>query len=67
MSKGFVCPVCSFGDATSAPYDADAWYQEICPCCGTQFGYDDATRPHAVLRENWIAAGEKSGADDKAK
>lgn len=32
----------------------------ICECCGTEFGYDDAT-PHAVVqtRARWLAAGAK--------
>lgn len=29
----------------------------ICPSCGTQFGYDDATLTHAELREEWIGLG----------
>lgn len=27
---------------------------EICPCCGTQFGYDDAQASHAELRQAWL-------------
>ena len=29
----------------------------ICPSCGTEFGYDDAGRTHAELREQWIRTG----------
>ncbi|WP_211263927.1 hypothetical protein [Streptosporangium amethystogenes] len=31
---------------------------EICPCCGVEFGYEDAT-PQAVSahRRDWLAAG----------
>jgi len=29
----------------------------ICPCCGTEFGNDDADFSHAQLREMWIAGG----------
>ena len=30
---------------------------EICPCCGTQFGYQDARRSHEFLRAEWVAKG----------
>ena len=58
------CPVCGFGlkwdldEATSA--------NEICPSCGTQFGYDDAIRykrdeltqlVYRNLRKKWIEDG----------
>jgi hypothetical protein len=54
--KNFRCPVCTYEDASLPPYsDSDgAWYQEICPRCGVQFGYDDATRSHAELRAIWL-------------
>jgi hypothetical protein len=29
----------------------------ICDCCGTEFGYDDAGRSHAVLRAEWLRGG----------
>lgn len=29
----------------------------ICPCCGTQFEYDDAAVTHEVLRQRWFANG----------
>ena len=32
----FTCPVCAY---TLMPYPADEG--NICPCCGTEFGYDD--------------------------
>lgn len=30
---------------------------EICPCCGTHFGYDDFRRSHRELRNAWLASG----------
>ena len=30
---------------------------QICPCCGTEFEYDDATLSHAELRSAWIRNG----------
>lgn len=29
----------------------------ICPCCGTEFGNDDAEFTHEQLREMWLASG----------
>lgn len=49
--KNDPCPVCGYPDL---PEDR---YQEICPCCGTQFGYHDCSTPHEKLRRRWIAAG----------
>ena len=41
MSKSCYCPACGF------PLEFEPWANgspsdEICPCCGIQFGYDDA-------------------------
>lgn len=61
MNTGFLCPVCGFRDAAAPPF-ADGqgdWYQEICPSCGTQFGYDDASRSHFELRAKWVQGGAK--------
>jgi len=52
------CPVCGFGGLTSPAYDnAHCASFEICPSCGTEFGYHDASKSHAQLRRAWIAAG----------
>jgi hypothetical protein len=37
------------------PYPAADYH--ICPCCGTEFGSDDAQFSHAQLREMWVASG----------
>jgi hypothetical protein len=52
------CPVCGYNDLLEPSHD-DTWAGsfEICPCCGTQFGYDDATRAHDDLRKVWLASG----------
>jgi hypothetical protein len=54
-----ICPVCYF--VMSNVYDAD----EICPCCGTQFGHDDSAETEAQramvraeLRLSWIERGQ---------
>jgi len=53
-----MCPVCGFPELSEPPYDEHGCASfGICPCCGTEFGYDDATRPHAELRKSWLAVG----------
>lgn len=47
-----LCPVCGF-DGLRHPAKDDM----ICPCCGTQFGYDDFAKTHEDLREEWLAKG----------
>lgn len=52
------CPVCGYEHLYEEPFDdVGAPSYEICKCCGTQFGYDDARTPHSVLRERWVAKG----------
>jgi hypothetical protein len=59
------CPVCGYPDLTEPPWTDDAGSDEICPSCGTHFGYDDvaggdAARREAVYRrrrETWQAGG----------
>jgi hypothetical protein len=54
-----VCRVCGLAQETP-PWGRDGLSPsfEICPCCGTEFGYDDATRV-AVLRRRarWAQTG----------
>jgi hypothetical protein len=45
------CPVCGY------PLGGGIEEFDICPSCGTQFGYSDAVRPHADLRARWVARG----------
>jgi predicted RNA-binding Zn-ribbon protein involved in translation (DUF1610 family) len=65
-SDGFTCPVCGWPDLDEPAvdeYGSDSF--DICPSCGTQFGYQDARRSHGELRAEWIARGMPwhSGAD----
>lgn len=54
----FMCPVCGYPSLREPAYSQpDCPSFDICPCCGTQFGYDDAGTPHSVLRQRWVAAG----------
>jgi hypothetical protein len=59
MAEGFVCPVCGYNDSQSPLYGDESgyWELEICPSCGTQFGYDDCNTSHTKLRERWLNAG----------
>ena len=54
------CPVCGYPDLTEPAYDQHGCASfDICPSCGTEFGYDDAGRTHADLRERWVNTGAK--------
>lgn len=46
------CPVCFYPDLPYPPADYN-----ICPCCGTEFGNDDAHLTHRQLRRAWVAGG----------
>lgn len=48
----YTCPVCFYVGLPYPPRD-----YHICPCCGTEFGNDDADFSHEQLREMWIAGG----------
>lgn len=50
----YMCPVCDYDKLTDPPTDF-----EICPSCGTEFGYTDHTKTHAELRAEWIKGGRK--------
>lgn len=56
--KHYKCPVCGFKglDEPSRDKDGNASF-EICPSCGTEFGYDDATKSAAQLRREWLGRG----------
>jgi hypothetical protein len=56
-----VCPVCGYPGLAEPPYDQHGCASfEICPSCGTEFGYDDATRTPDQLRQQWVQAGARS-------
>jgi predicted RNA-binding Zn-ribbon protein involved in translation (DUF1610 family) len=53
-NESYLCPVCGFDGLDEPPRDALGLASfGICPSCGTEFGYDDATRSHAELRTQW--------------
>ncbi len=59
-----LCPVCGYGLGFE-PWTDESPSYEICPSCGIQFGYTDAspegaagrTRRHAEWRHRWIEEG----------
>ena len=54
------CPVCGYGKLNEPAYDGfDCPSFDICPSCGTEFGYDDASKSHTKLRNAWIGSGMK--------
>jgi len=54
----YMCPVCGLVGSDEPPYDAYGCATfTICPCCGTEFGYDDSTVKHDELRRRWSAKG----------
>ncbi len=59
--KHLVCRVCGYVNETP-PWgeDGETPSFEICPCCGVEFGYEDAT-PQAVraYRTKWLANGAR--------
>ena len=58
------CPVCGFG-LGFRPWNEDSPSDEICPCCGIQFGYSDCAggdinrrqQLYREWRERWIGQG----------
>ncbi len=46
------CPVCMYDSLPYPPAD-----YHVCPCCGTEFGNDDAEYSLEQLREMWVAGG----------
>lgn len=55
------CRVCGY-ELSFSPWgeDGESPTWDICPCCGTEFGYEDCTRASArKKREKWISSGKK--------
>jgi len=65
MSDLYLCPVCGYDRLSEPPWNNESASDEICPSCGTHFGYDDAAggqadhrqARHRELRSRWIARG----------
>jgi hypothetical protein len=62
---GYLCPVCGYPHLFEMPWSDGAASDEICPSCGTHFGYEDVAggdaaarqRRYRELRETWEAGG----------
>ncbi len=56
-----ICPICFYDGLFDPPYDSDgSGSDEICPCCGFQFGYDDFPNKEEQIqewRQKWISNG----------
>jgi hypothetical protein len=56
----YICPVCGYPDLEEPAWDINTGAPsfDICPCCGCEFGYGDATakgkKRHLV---KWIKSG----------
>ena len=65
LDGSYVCPVCGYNELDEPPWHDGAGSDEICPCCATHFGYDDALAQDALkieqtylrLRDEWVAGG----------
>jgi hypothetical protein len=61
--KEFTCPGCGYAGLSEPAWDHGVPSYEICDCCGTKFGYENAAADgdvpymHERLRENWARAG----------
>jgi hypothetical protein len=51
MADRFLCPVCGYPDLSESPWMNESASDEICPSCGTHFGYDDVAGGDAAKRE----------------
>lgn len=58
----YFCPVCAYNNLVSPPKD-----HSICPCCGTEFGYDDHSKSWDELRTGWINGGARWFSDSTQK
>jgi hypothetical protein len=51
MNDKYLCLVCGYTDLDEPPWNNDEGSDEICPSCGTHFGYHDAAGGDAARRE----------------
>ena len=61
MPSSFECPICTYNGLKRDPHEGD---HEICPSCGTHFGYVDCGPERkefywGMLRERYIVGGCK--------
>ena len=56
----YTCPVCGFSELDQPPWNPHTGAPgfDICPCCGCESGYDDATiQAKEKYRKEWIRQG----------
>lgn len=57
------CFVCNYNELLEPPFDEEGVpSDEICPCCGIHYGYDDDDVPdkeavYKKWRDNWVSNG----------
>ncbi|MDQ6927560.1 MAG: hypothetical protein M3159_02715 [Actinomycetota bacterium] len=66
----YECPACRFRLAFE-PWTGVLPSDEICPCCGIQFGYDDVARRDPIFyagwRAHWVANGKRWWSPDQPR
>jgi hypothetical protein len=56
------CLVCGFNDLYEPPYDIEGIpSDEICPCCGFQYGFDDDVDEKEMAFLEWKRGWENKG------
>jgi hypothetical protein len=64
-SNGYACLACGYWGLTEPPWRGGSASDEICPCCGLHFGYDDAFGGRVDLRpafyHGWRLKWRKAG------
>jgi len=54
----YTCPVCCYAGLDEVPYDEFGCASYIiCPCCWTEFGYDDSSVAYSELRKKCVSKG----------
>lgn len=60
-NERFICPVCGFDGLEEKALDNETWKDyytyEVCPCCDTEFGFDNYKFSYSTLRTNWFKNG----------
>ena len=58
----YICPVCGYPDLEEPAWDINTGAPsfDVCPCCGCEFGYEDAT---AIGKNRHLVKWVKSGAN----
>ncbi|HET8688926.1 MAG TPA: hypothetical protein VFM18_20140 [Methanosarcina sp.] len=58
--NSYTCPVCGYPELSEPPYDQNTNSPsfDICPCCGCEYGYDDATpKARDNFLKKWVSRG----------